>query len=174
MALYEFNKVKPLVDESSFIADSAEIIGAVKIGKRCWIGPNAVIRADFGSIVIGDNTAIEDGVVIHTPSSVQIGNFVTIGHMAMVHGKIIEDYAVIGMNSTLGDNTVVKTWSIVAEHSLVKKNQIIPAYKLYAGSPAVEKGDIDQRYKEVMQLGKQMYVDLVSKYRDTLKKISPP
>lgn len=173
MGLYEFNTKKPQVDKSAWIAQSAEIIGDVRIGKRCWIGPNAVIRGDFGSIIIGDDTAIEDGVVIHTPAIVEIGNFVTIGHMAMIHGKLVKDYAVIGMNSTLGDNTIVGSWSIVAEHSLVKKNQVIPDYKLYAGCPAVEKGDTEQRHQEIMLLGKQLYVDLVEKYRETLKKIEP-
>jgi len=173
MALYEFNGKNPHVDTSTWIAKSAEIIGDVRIGKRCWIGPNAVLRGDFGTIVIGDDTAIEDGVVIHTPAIVEVGNFVTIGHMAMIHGKLVKDYAVIGMNSTLGDNTIVGSWSIVAEHSLVKKNQVIPDYKLYAGCPAVEKGDIDQRYSEIMLLGKQMYVELVSLYMNTLKRIDP-
>jgi len=173
MALYEFNGKKPQLDRSSWIAKSAEIIGDVRIGERCWIGPNAVLRGDFGSIIIGDDTAIEDGVVIHTPKRLEIGNFVTIGHMAMIHGKRIMDYAVVGMNSTLGDNTAVGSWAIVAEHSLVKKNQIIPDYKLYGGCPAIEKGDIDERYKEIMLLGKLMYVDLVSKYRDTLIRLDP-
>lgn len=173
MAIYEFNKKKPHLDKSAWIAQSAEIIGDVRIGKRCWIGPNAVLRGDFGSIIIGDDTAIEDGVVIHTPTSVEIGNFVTIGHMAMIHGKLIKDYAVIGMNSTMGDSTIVGSWSIVAEHSLVKKNQIVPDYKLYAGCPAVDKGDINQQYRDIMLLGKQMYVDLVEKYRTTLKQIEP-
>ena len=173
MALYELNGKKPRLDKSAWVAKSAEIIGDVRIGKRCWIGPNAVLRGDFGSIVIGDDTAVEDGVVIHTPAHVEIGNSVTIGHMAMIHGKLVKDYAVIGMNSTLGDNTIVGSWSIVAEHSLVKKNQVIPDYKLYAGCPAVEKGDIEQHYREIMLLGKQMYVDLVSKYMNTLMRIDP-
>jgi phenylacetic acid degradation protein len=89
----------------------------------------------------------------------------------MVHNSIIKDYAVIGMNSTLGDNAQVGCWSIVAEHSLVKKNQVVPDYKLYAGSPAIEKGDINEKYQEVMLAGKQMYVELVKQYLNTLKKI---
>jgi carbonic anhydrase/acetyltransferase-like protein (isoleucine patch superfamily) len=171
MAIFEFNGRVPQVGEGTWISPSAEIIGDVRIGKNCWIGPCAVIRGDFGTIIIGDETAVEDGVVIHTPSIITIGQQVTIGHLATVHGSIIKDYAVIGMNATLADNAQVGCWSIVAEHSLVKKNQVVPDYKLYAGSPAVEKGDINQTYKDVMQAGKQMYVELVKQYQNTLKKI---
>lgn len=174
MPIYEFNGRIPSIGEGSWIAMSACIIGDVIVGKRCWIGPNAVIRGDFGRIVIGDETAVEDGVVIHTPWVVTIGNRVTIGHMAMVHGSAIGDNAVIGMNSTLGDNARVGCWSIVAEHSLVKKNQVVPDYKLYAGSPAVEKGDIDERYREIMTLGKQMYVNLVDQYCTGLRRVDGP
>jgi phenylacetic acid degradation protein len=171
MAIFEYNKKTPQVGEGSWIAESAQVIGDVRIGKNCWIGPCAVLRGDFGTIVIGDETADEDGAVIHTPSLVTIGRFVTIGHLAMIHNSFVNDYSVIGMNSTLGDNAQVGCWSIVAEHSLVKKNQVIPDYKLYAGSPAVEKGDITQTYKDVMLFGKQMYAELVKQYTMTLKKI---
>ena len=172
MALYEFNGKVPLVGEGTWIASSSEIIGDVTIGKNCWIGPCAVIRGDFGSITIDDETAIEDGVVIHTPASVSIGTWVTIGHLAMIHGSSVGDYAVVGMNSTLGDNTQVGSWSIVAEHSLVKKNQIIPPYKLYGGVPAVEKGVITDTYRDVMLAGKQRYSELVKHYHRCLRKIA--
>jgi len=173
MPLFEFNRKRPLVDGSAWISPSAEIIGDVRIGKRCWIGPNAVLRGDFGTIIIGDETAVEDGVIIHTPSLMEVGKSVTIGHMAMIHGRRIMDYAVIGMNSTMGDSSVVGAWSIVAEHSLVKKNQIVPDCKLYAGVPASFKRDIDDQYREIMLLGKQMYVNLVEQYTNTLKRIDP-
>jgi len=171
MAIFSFNGKTPLVGEGTWIASSAEIIGDVRIGKNCWIGPGSVLRGDFGTIIIGDESAVEDGAVIHTPSMITIGKQVTIGHLAMVHNSIIRDFAVIGMNSTLGDSAQVGEWSIVAEHSLVKKNQVVPDYKLYAGSPAVEKGDINQTYKDVMQAGKLMYVELVKQYRSSLKKV---
>jgi phenylacetic acid degradation protein len=174
MPFYKINGKSPLIGEGTWIAPSAFILGDVKVGRNCWIGPSAVIRGDFGSIIIGDETAVEDGAVIHTPAAVTIGKRVTIGHLAMIHNSIIKDYAVIGMNSTLGDNAQVGCWSIVAEHSLVKKNQVVPDYKLYAGSPAREKGIIDERYREIMELGKQMYVDLAAQYLSSLKEIRIP
>lgn len=171
MAIYEYQGKVPQIGEGTWVAEAATIIGDVRIGRNCWIGPCAVLRGDFGTIGIGDETAVEDGAVIHTPRTVTIGHRVTIGHLAMVHNRVVKDYAVIGMNSTLGDDAEVGTWSIVAEHSLVKKNQIVPDYKLYGGTPAVEKGDITQAYREIMIFGKQMYVELAAQYCAGLKRI---
>jgi len=171
MGLFEFGGKAPRVGEGTWVAESAQIIGDVVIGKQCWIGPGAVLRGDFGSIVIGDCSAVEDGAVIHTPSRVEIGSWVTIGHMAMIHGSSIGDYAVIGMNSTLGDNTHVGEWSIVAEHSLVKKNQSIPPGRIYAGVPAVEKGGITETHREVMMAGKRLYQELAQRYLSALARI---
>jgi carbonic anhydrase/acetyltransferase-like protein (isoleucine patch superfamily) len=174
LVIYSYNGKTPVIGEGTWIAPNAYIIGDVRIGSRCWIGPSAVIRGDFGVISIGDETAVEDGVVIHTPSSVTIGRAVIIGHLALVHGSRVGDCSVIGMHSTLGDNSVVGSWAIIAEHSLVKKNQNVPDYKLYAGSPAVEKGDVSERYREIMALGKQMYVELAERYRTSLIAVQPP
>lgn len=174
MAIYSYNGHIPEIGEGTWVAPSAYVIGSVKIGCRCWIGPGAVIRGDFGRILIDDETAVEDGVVIHTPADVQIGKAVTIGHLAVIHGSLVGDYSVIGMHSTLGDKSVVGSWSIVAEHALVKKNQVVPDNKIYAGFPAVEKGSIEKEYRDIMLLGKQMYVDLAAKYITSLVRIDTP
>jgi carbonic anhydrase/acetyltransferase-like protein (isoleucine patch superfamily) len=171
MPLYSLDGKAPVVGQGTWIAPSAYIIGSVTIGCRCWVGPGAVIRGDFGAIDIGDDTAVEDCVVIHTPSSLTVGKAVTIGHSALVHGRSVGDYAVVGMHATLGDNTVVGSWSIVAEHSLVKKNQVVPEGKIYAGVPAVEKGDVTGLHREVMLAGKQMYTDLSARYLSALVRI---
>lgn len=173
MAIYEFNGKRPKTGNGTWVAQSAEIIGDVKIGEKCWIGPGAVIRGDFGSIVIDNETAVEDGVIIHSAGMVHIGKRVTIGHMAMIHNATIEDYAVIGMSSTVCDNAVVGAWSIVAEHSLVKKSQKVKAYSIYAGIPAEKKSALEQRHKDYMNWGKQLYVDLAARYLSSLKRIDP-
>jgi len=171
MAIYEFNGKSPKIGKGTWVAQSAEIIGDVKIGKKCWIGPGAVIRGDFGSIVIDDETAVEDGVIIHSAGMVHINKRVTIGHMAMIHNATIEEYVVIGMSTTVCDNAVVGAWSIVAEHSLVKKNQTVKAYSIYAGIPAEKKSSLEQRHKDYMIWGKQIYVDLAARYLSSLKRI---
>lgn len=174
MGIYSYNGHTPEIDEGTWVAPSAYVIGNVKIGCRCWVGPGAVIRGDFGGIIIGDESQIEDGVVIHTPTSVLIGKAVTIGHLAVVHGSRVGEYSVIGMHSTLGDKSVVGSWAIVAEHSLVKKNQVVPDNKIYAGVPAVEKGDVGDEYREIMLFGKGLYVDLAARYATSLVRIDTP
>lgn len=174
MGIYSYNGHTPEIGEGTWVAETAYIIGNVKMGCRCWVGPGAVVRGDFGQIIIGDESQVEDGVVIHTPTGVLIGKAVTIGHLAVVHGSRVGDYSVIGMHSTLGDKSVVGSWSIVAEHSLVKKNQHVPDNKIYAGVPATEKGDVGEQYREIMLFGKALYVDLAAKYSISLIRIDTP
>jgi len=173
MALFSFFDKVPIIGEGSWVAPGAQIIGDVRIGKRCWIGPSAILRGDFGTIDIGDETAVEDGVVIHTPSSITIGCRVVIGHLAMIHNRSIGDYSVIGMNSTLGDNAQIGSWVIIAEHSLVKKNQIVPDNRLFAGVPAQDKGELTAAHRDYMLVGKQMYDNLVDQYLQGVRELEP-
>lgn len=173
MSLYELNGKSPVIDPSSWVAPSADIIGNVIIGKNCYIGWGAVIRGDYGTIIIEDGTAIEENVTIHARPGdyTRIGNEVTIGHNAMIHNTTIADYAVIGMNSTVTDYSEVGEWSIIAEHSLVKRNQVVPPGKIYAGVPAVEKGDILEKHKAEWTAAKKIYQNLAFRYRTEIKQI---
>jgi len=171
MPLYEINNKKPVVGKGTWVAPSAEIIGDVVIGKNCYIGFGAIIRGDFGRIVIGDETLVEENVVIHSGSLVEIGNNVTIGHMVMIHDAVIKERALIGMMSMICNGSVINEWTIVAEQSLVKSNQIIPAGKIYAGSPAREIGDLRERHKSNLIVGQQAYADMIDQYHKTFKKI---
>ncbi len=173
MPLYEINKRKPVIGEGSWIAPTAEIIGDVRIGKNCYIGFGAILRGDYGTIIIGDCTAVEEGVIIHARpmGETNIGKSVTIGHMAMIHNAVIKDFAVLGMQAMISDFSEVGEWSIIAEQSLIKRNQKVPDNKVYAGAPAVEKGDVLDRHKEEWTLGKKVYVDLTKQYRETLREI---
>jgi carbonic anhydrase/acetyltransferase-like protein (isoleucine patch superfamily) len=171
MPLYEINNKKPVVGEGTWVAPSAEIIGDVEIGKDCFVGFGAIIRGDFGKIVIGDGTLVEENVVIHSGSIVDIGNNVTIGHMVMIHDSVIKDRALIGMMSMLCTGSTIGEWAIVAEQSLVKTNQSIPANKIYAGSPAREISDIKDRHRSNLKEGQQAYVEMITQYHKTFKRI---
>ena len=171
MPLYEINGKRPLVGENTWIAPSAEVIGEVKIGRNCHIGFGAKIRADFGPIVIGDETAVEDNVVIHTATRTEIGNRVIIGHLAMIHDAVIGDNTLIGMQAMICEGVVIGEGSIVAEKSLIRKNQRIPPGKIFAGSPAAPVKDIEKRHKEMFSLGVQAYVKLNGEYRRSFKKV---
>jgi carbonic anhydrase/acetyltransferase-like protein (isoleucine patch superfamily) len=169
MPLYELNKKKPDVGEGTWVAPTAAIIGDVKIGSNCYIGFGAIIRGDLGPIIIGDETAVEDNVVIHTAVYTEIGNRVIIGHLAMIHDATIHNSTLIGIKSTICTDSVIGEHSIIAEQSMVRKNQIIPPGKLYGGSPATAIGDIGQEHREALARGAQVYVDLANQYNTTLK-----
>lgn len=172
MPLYEFNGKKPAIGEGTWIAPSAEIIGDVTIGANCYIGFGAVIRADFGPIRIGNESAIEEAVIIHEAERVNIGNRVIVGHMAMLHDVTLEDHVLIGMQSMLCAFSTIKEWAIVAEQSLVLKNSVIPSGKIYGGSPAREVGVVTEKHREKLSWGQDIYADLPRQYGQTFKPIS--
>lgn len=172
MPLYEMNGKRPVIGKGTWVAPSAEIIGDVKIGRNCYIGFGAIIRADFGPIIIGDETMVEENVVIHTGTRAEIGSRVIIGHMVMIHDAVIRDNALIGMMSMISDNTVIGEGAIVAEQSLVRKGQVIPAGKICAGSPAVVVSEVEERHRTAFNVGIKMYVELIKQCHTSLKKIS--
>ena len=114
MPIYEVCDKKPIIGDRTWIAPSAEIIGDVKIGKNCYIGFGAIIRGDIGSITIGDETVIEENVVIHAGAKTIIGSRVIIGHMVMIHDTLIKDNSLIGMMSMICDDSIIGDWSILA------------------------------------------------------------
>lgn len=130
---------KPQFGEDCYFADTAVIIGDVTMGNGCSVWFNAVLRGDVNSIHIGNNVNIQDGSVLHTlyeKSTVEIGDYVSIGHNVTVHGAKINNYALIGMGATLLDYAEVGEGAIVAANALVLSNTKIPPYTLWAGVPA--------------------------------------
>lgn len=140
MALIKtLNEITPLVGEGTFLAETATLIGNVKIGKNCSIWYNAVIRGDVNYIIIGDNTNIQDNAVIHATykkSPTNIGSNVTIAHGAIVHGCTIKDNVMIGINAVVLDDAVVESNTIIAAGSVVTKGTIVESGCVYAGIPA--------------------------------------
>ena len=129
--------MKPIIHKSTFVDKSAVILGNVKIGKNCGIYPNAVIRGDQNIIEIGDESNIQDCCVIHCDqdNSVKIGNKVTIGHCAMIHGATIEDECLIGIHATVLNGAKIGKGSIVGANALVKEGMQVPQYSLVIGIP---------------------------------------
>ena len=166
--LYTFDGRQPVVGKNSYVSEIARVIGDVVIGDNCYIGHGAILRGDYGSIEIGDGTAVEEGTVIHAPPNAvnRIGKKVTIGHGAVVHGKSIGNYAVIGMGAVISIWSEVGEWAIVAEGSIVKMKQVIPPKVVAAGNPAKIIREVVDRDKEFWNRGKQRYIDLAKKYLD--------
>ena len=124
----------PEFGENCFLADNATIIGDVKMGQNCSIWFNTVLRGDVNSIRMGDGVNIQDGSVLHTlyeKSTIEIGNYVSVGHNVTIHGATVKDYALIGMGSTLLDHAVIGEGAIVAAGSLVLSNTIIEPGIIY-------------------------------------------
>lgn len=147
MIIKEVNGKKPQIPDDCFVAENATIIGDVIFGEQCSVWYNAVIRGDVNSIKIGNKVNIQDGAVIHCTyqkHATIIGNNVSIGHNAIVHGCKIEDNVLIGMGAIVMDNCVVKSNSIVAAGAVVTQNTIIESGSIWAGVPAKKVKDIDQ------------------------------
>jgi len=174
MSIYEFENKQPSIGKGTFIFKSADVIGDVVIGENCYIGPGARIRGDYGSIRIGDNTAIEENVVIHArPDDVtKIGNYVTIGHASIIHNATIHDWAVIGMGAIVSDWAVIGKWTVVAEGAVVKNKQKIPNKSIAVGIPAKVVSEISLEYEKQWTKYKKIYSDLARKrLPNSLKKV---
>jgi carbonic anhydrase/acetyltransferase-like protein (isoleucine patch superfamily) len=173
MPLYEFEGKCPTIDPTAWIADSADIIGDVRIGPGCYIGWNAVLRGDHGSILIDRGSAVEEGVIIHiSPGFVcRIGPQATIGHGAMLHNATVEAFAVIGIRATVSNFAAVGEWSIIGEMGLVAERQIIPPAVVAVGQPAKIIGKIEPRHQERWLAAKKRYQDLTLRNKKGLKRI---
>ena len=137
----------PQIGEDCYIAENATIVGEVNMGSQCSIWFNAVIRGDVHFIKMGNKVNVQDGAVIHATyqkSPTTIGNNVSIGHNAIVHGCAIHDNVLIGMGSIVMDDCVVESNSIVAAGAVVTKNTRVEAGSIYAGIPAKKVKDISE------------------------------
>ena len=137
----------PQFGEDCYLAENATVVGQVKMGDQCSVWFNAVIRGDVHYIKIGDKVNIQDGAIIHCTYQkhpTEIGNNVSIGHNAIVHGCKIHDNVLIGMGAIVMDNCVVESNSIIAAGAVVTQNTIVKSGTIYAGVPAKKVKDIDQ------------------------------
>lgn len=147
MILKTINGNTPEIPEDCYIAENATIIGDVILGSLCSVWFNAVIRGDVNSIKIGSKVNIQDGAVIHCTylkHATIIGNNVSIGHNAIVHGCKIEDNVLIGMGAIVMDNCLIKSNSIVAAGAVITQNTIVESGTIWAGVPAKKVKDINQ------------------------------
>ena len=167
--LYTFGGKAPQVDPTAFVSASAELIGDVIVGPRCYIGPYAVIRADASRIVLEEEVAVEDGVIIHTGGEdpvVTISRRVTIGHGAIIHARVIGPEASIGMGAVLSLCSEIGAGSVVAESALVPQGKSVPPETLVAGIPAKPLRPLTQADRESWQATKDWYVRLTAAYLD--------
>jgi carbonic anhydrase/acetyltransferase-like protein (isoleucine patch superfamily) len=153
--------ISPTWGDECFIAENATIVGDVKMGDKCSVWFNAVIRGDVNFIRIGDNTNIQDGAVIHCTyqgASTTIGNNVSIGHNALVHGCILKDNVLVGMGAIVMDHAVVEEFVIIAAGAIVLERTICESGFLYAGIPAKKIKPLTDAQKEMLKKLPQNYI----------------
>ncbi|MET3732309.1 gamma carbonic anhydrase family protein [Moheibacter stercoris] len=147
----ELQGKKPVFGENCFVAETAVIVGDVQMGDDCSIWYNAVLRGDVHYIKMGNKVNVQDNAMIHCTylkCPTNIGNNVSIGHNAVVHGCTIHDNVLIGMGSIVMDDCVVESYAIVAAGAVVTQNTHIKEGELWAGIPAKKIGMVSQNLKE--------------------------
>ena len=146
MIIKAVNGKSPTIPEDCYVAENATIVGDVTFGASCSVWFNAVVRGDVNKISIGNKVNIQDGAIIHCTyqkHATIIGNNVSIGHNAIVHGCDIHDNVLIGMGAIVMDNCVVESNSIIAAGAVLTQNTVVPSGTIYAGVPAKWVKDID-------------------------------
>ena len=164
--LYTFDGRRPEVGKNAYVSDQSVVIGDVKIGDGCYVGPGAILRGDYGRIEIGSGTAVEENVTVHAPPKgfCHVGKKVTLGHGAIIHASCIGDLVVVGMGAVLSLGVKIGRRTIVAEGAIIKMGQKIPPGVIVGGNPAKVIRNVTPRDEERWERGKQIYIDLAKKY----------
>jgi carbonic anhydrase/acetyltransferase-like protein (isoleucine patch superfamily) len=141
------NGVEPSLGKNTFVAPNATIVGDVICGEDCSFWFNAVVRGDVNSIRLGNKVNIQDGAVIHCTyqkTKTILGNNVSVGHNAIVHGSLVHDNVLIGMGAIVMDNCEIGSNSIIAAGAVLTEGTIVPSGCIYAGVPAKKVKDISE------------------------------
>jgi len=163
-----FEEATPQIGAETWLAPTASVIGRVRIGVQASVWFGAVLRGDIEEIVLGDRSNLQDNVVVHTEtgSPTIIGNDVSVGHGAVVHGCRIEDGCLIGMNATVLNNAVIGAQSLVAAGAVVLEGTVIPPRSLVAGVPAKVRRQLDDDEVAGLHGNSTRYVTRAALYRD--------
>lgn len=175
MAIYEFNGFKPVVKKSSFVHPLASVIGNVIIGENVYVGPSAVIRGDWGKIIIEDGCNVQENCTIHmfpgTTTLLKKGAHV--GHGAIIHGGTIGENCLIGMNSVVMDDVVIEDECIIGALCFVPQKMLIPRRSLVVGNPAKIIKEVSDEMIAWKTKGTALYQTLPKEMQETLKVCEP-
>ena len=169
--LSTFLDKKPSLSEGVFIAPSATIIGDVRFGASASVWYGAVLRGDINFISIGEGTNLQDGVIGHLADDfpLQVGNFVTVGHGAVIHACVIEDECLIGMNATILDGARIGRQSIVAAGTVVPQGMQVPEGSLGAGIPATTRKALSIERRQELRKWAEKYIEVAKAHQAHLK-----
>jgi carbonic anhydrase/acetyltransferase-like protein (isoleucine patch superfamily) len=168
--LYQLDDKQVQLPEKYFIAESAAVIGNVALGKDVSIWFNAVVRGDSELIVIGEDCNIQDGAILHTDPGypMTLGKGVTVGHKAMLHGCIVGDYSLVGINAVVLNGAKIGNHCVIGANTLVTENMEIPDGSLVMGSPGKIKRDLSFEQQQALELQAQHYVQNGHRFKQGL------
>jgi len=167
--LRPYRGVSPKIAASAYIDPSAQVIGDVTVGERASIWPNVTARGDVNSIRIGDETNIQDNSVLHCDAGLfplNIGNRVTVGHMAMLHGCTIEDECLIGIGAVVLNGAKIGHGSVIAAGAVVPEGSEVPAESMVMGIPAKVKRPLTPEERERFRQNALHYVEAARIYKE--------
>ena len=165
--LRSYQGIRPTIPASAYVDPSAQVIGDVVLGERSSIWMNAVVRGDVNSIRIGANSNVQDCAVLHGMRyvyPVHIGQWVTIGHNATVHGCVVEDAVLIGMGTTILNNARIGEGSIIAAGAVLPEHTVIPPNSLVAGVPGKVRRTLGDADRELILTYARNYLDYTAIY----------
>ncbi|MGB9628326.1 MAG: gamma carbonic anhydrase family protein [Thermodesulfobacteriota bacterium] len=167
MSIYKFEGKIPKISKTTYIHPKSVIIGDVEIGDGCFIGAGAVLRGDFGKIVVGRRTSIQENCVIHVGEEKVsfIDNDVIIAHGAILHDVTLRSYVMVGMGSILMNGVFCEDHVIIGAGSVVKENFHIPSNVVIAGNPARIIRPLSEEQRRRIHQGVRTYNDLVKRYK---------
>ena len=175
MPCYEIDGLRPVVDPTAFVHPTAVLIGDVIVGPRCYVGPGASLRGDFGRLVMEAGSNLQDNCVMHgfpgTDTIIEVDGHV--GHGAVIHGARVGRDALVGMNAVVMDNAVVGESAMVAACAFVKAGMVVPPRTLVAGVPAKIVRELSDQEIGWKAEGTRSYQDLTLRCHATLRETTP-
>jgi phenylacetic acid degradation protein len=175
MTCYEIDGIRPVVDPTAFVHPSAILIGDVIVGPRCYVGPAASLRGDFGRIILEEGSNVQDTCVMHgfpgTDTIVETDGH--IGHGAVLHGCVVKRNAMVGMNAVVMDEAVVGESAIVAACAFVKAAMVVPPRHLVAGVPARVVRELSDAEIAWKLTGTRSYQELAVRSLATMRQVAP-
>ena len=173
--IFEFNEIIPVIDPSSFIHPQATVIGNVIIGKHVYVGPGAVLRGDWGQIIIEDGCNVQENCTVHMfpGTTVLLREGAHIGHGAVIHGATIGKNCLVGMNAVIMDNVQLGDESIVGALSFIKADEVFASRSLIVGNPAKKIKEVSDEMIEWKSEGTALYQRLPQQMHSSLKECEP-
>jgi carbonic anhydrase/acetyltransferase-like protein (isoleucine patch superfamily) len=175
MAIYSFNGFIPVIKTSSFVHPQANVTGNVLIGENVYIGPGAVLRGDWGQIIIEDGCNVQENCVIHMfpGTTVHLKAGAHVGHGAIIHGGVLEENCLIGMNAVVMDDVVIGKEAIIGALAFVPAKMHIPARSLAVGNPAKVIKEVSDEMIAWKSEGTKLYQALPKDCQETLLPCEP-